>query len=88
MSVGPRIRSMVLCLKSCPGRELKPCLAEGIPRLHPHLAQKLEPSKPVQAGLAVEEWSSPHRGASRVTGRAASPPSPRAFSWLIYADQE
>lgn len=44
MAMRPRIRGMVLCLKSCPGRELKPCLAEGVPRLHPHLAQRLEPS--------------------------------------------
>lgn len=58
MTMRPRIRGTVLCPKSCPSREPKTRLAEGVPGLHPHLVQKLEPSGSMQAEPAAEGWSS------------------------------
>lgn len=42
--------------KILPGSEPEAPLAEGVPRLHPHLAQRLETSRSVQAELAAAGW--------------------------------
>lgn len=47
---------MILCPKSYSGSEPESPLAKGVPRLHPHLAQRLETSRSLQAELTAAGW--------------------------------
>lgn len=82
------IKGKILFPKSYTDSEPEAPLVKEVLRLDPHLAQRLETSRSIQAELSAAGWFGAGWRGQRSGSRAVSPPCPHAFSCLIHAGQQ